>query len=366
MIRRMKIKPHERGLLFREGDLVAVLKPGVHWKLDPLFKLRLGIESPRQPWLVHDRLDLIVKSGKLGSDAIVADLKDYERALVWIDGRFARLLDSGLYALWTSEHDIRVEVIDARDIQLVHSELAAILRAKEAAALLEVLVVAAGHAGVWFRDGAHQATLGPGTYAFWKGVGKLTLHDIDLKEQVLDISGQEIMTADRVTLRLNALVAYRISDPLRAVSEVEQPAQALYRAAQLALREAIGAMDLDALLASKDALALGLANALRTRAAELGMAVISAGVRDIILPGDMKELMNKVTEAKKAAEAALITRREETAAMRMQANTAKILESSPTLMKLKELEVLEKVAGKANLTVVLGEEGLANRVVKLL
>ncbi len=102
------------------------------------------------------------------------------------------------------------------------------------------------------------------------------------------------------------------------------------------------------------------------RAAELGITVVTTGIRDIILPGDMKDLMNRVTEARKAAEASLITRREETVAMRMQANTAKILESSPTLMKLKELEVLEKVADKANLTVVLGDEGLANRVVKLL
>jgi regulator of protease activity HflC (stomatin/prohibitin superfamily) len=322
--------------------------------------------SPRNPWLVHKDLDLIVKSGKLGDEAIVVDLKDYERALVWIDGRFAGLLDSGLYALWTSEHAIRVETVDAHAMQLVHADLAAILRTPQAAALLEVLNVAPAHAGIWFRDGAYQATLGPGTYAFWKGVGKLALHDVDLKEQVLDISGQEIMTADKVTLRLNALVAYRISDPLRAVTEVDGPAQALYRAAQLALREAVGTKELDALLAAKEALANELSESLRPRAAELGMTVVSTGVRDVILPGDMKELMNKVTEAKKAAEAALITRREETAAMRMQANTAKILESSPTLMKLKELEVLEKVAGKANLTVVVGEDGLANRVVKLL
>ena len=98
----------------------------------------------------------------------------------------------------------------------------------------------------------------------------------------------------------------------------------------------------------------------------VGFGVLSRPEGDVILPGEMKDLMNKVTEAKKAAEAALITRREETAAMRSQANTAKILESSPTLMRLRELEVLEKVSEKANLTVVLGEKGLADRVVKLL
>jgi regulator of protease activity HflC (stomatin/prohibitin superfamily) len=174
------------------------------------------------------------------------------------------------------------------------------------------------------------------------------------------------MTADKVTLRLNALVTYKITDALRSVTEVEGAGQALYRAVQLALREAVGAKELDALLVSKDALTRELAEMIGPRAAELGITVMTTGIRDIILPGDMKDLMNRVTEARKAAEASLITRREETAAMRMQANTAKILESSPTLMKLKELEVLEKVAGKANLTVVLGEEGLANRVVKLL
>ena len=79
----------------------------------------------------------------------------------------------------------------------------------------------------------------------------------------------------------------------------------------------------------------------------------------------MRTLMNRVTEARKAAEANLIVRREETAAMRSQANTAKILESNPTLMKLRELEVLEKVADKANLSVVLTETGLSDRVLKL-
>src|SRR5262249_54053141 len=154
-----------------------------------------------------------------------------------------------------------------------------------------VVQVEAGQAGVWFRDGAYQATLAPGTYAFWKGVGKLKVSIVDLKEQVLDISGQDIMTNDKVTLRLNALVAYRITDAVRAVTEVDGAAQALYRTAQLALREAVGAKDLDALLTGKETLASELADRIRPRATELGMTVVSTGIRDIILPGDMRELM---------------------------------------------------------------------------
>ena len=96
------------------------------------------------------------------------------------------------------------------------------------------------------------------------------------------------------------------------------------------------------------------------------MNFFSSGIRDVILPDDMKDLMNKVTEAKKAAEANLIARREETAAIRSQANTAKLLADNPTLMRLRELEVLEKIAGAGKLNVVVGEKGLTERIVNLL
>jgi regulator of protease activity HflC (stomatin/prohibitin superfamily) len=271
MFHRMKIKPHERGLLFREGQPIAVLRPGVHWYLDPLLKLRLQIVSPRNAWLVHKDLELIVKSGILGNEAVVLDLRDHERALVWIDKRFTAIMDAGLYALWTTEHEVRVEIIDARPMQLAHADLPVIVRNDRAGSMLEVLNVEPGHAGLWFRDGAYQATLEPGTYAFWKGVGKLKLYDVDLRELVLDVSGQDIMTADKVTLRLNALVTYRITDALRSVTEVDGAGQALYRAVQLALREAVGAKELDTLLVSKDALTRELAVMIGPRAAELGI-----------------------------------------------------------------------------------------------
>jgi regulator of protease activity HflC (stomatin/prohibitin superfamily) len=164
---------------------------------------------------------------------------------------------------------------------------------------------------------------------------------------------------------LNALVVFRVADAALAVTTVESYSQALYRQAQLALRAVVGTRDLEAFLAGKDEVVAELENLLRKRATELGLEIREAGIRDVILPGEMKEILNRVVEAKKRAEAILLTRREETAAMRMQANTAKIFESSPTLMKLKELEVLEKVAEKANLTVVLGDGGLSERVMKL-
>jgi regulator of protease activity HflC (stomatin/prohibitin superfamily) len=128
----------------------------------------------------------------------------------------------------------------------------------------------------------------------------------------------------------------------------------------------IGTFDLDTLLSDKEKVAKDLEDTIKDRAAEFGIEVLALGIRDVILPGDMKDLMNKVIEAKKAADANLIMRREETAAMRSQANTAKLLDNNPTLMRLRELDVLEKVAGNSKLNVVLGEKGLADRVVNLL
>jgi regulator of protease activity HflC (stomatin/prohibitin superfamily) len=366
LLRRFKVREHERGLLFKDREFQGVLRPGRHFVWDLLGNVRADVVSVRDVWLDHRDLDVIARSGALAGEARVLDLKDHERAVVWVDGRVEAVLKPGLYALWTVFHELRVEVFDAHAVRFEHAELAVITQARGAAPLLEAVTVEAGHAGLFFKDGRHEATLAPGAHAFWKGVAKARVLDVDLREQVVDVAGQEIMTADKVTLRLNAVVTFKVVDPLKAVSTVEDYRQALYREAQLALRGVIGTRELDKLLGDKDAVARELDGVVRGRVAAFGVEVAALGIRDVILPGEMKDLMNKVTEAKKAAEAALITRREETAAMRSQANTAKILESSPTLMRLRELEVLEKVSEKANLTVVLGEKGLADRVVKLL
>ena len=366
VVRRFKVREQERGLLFRDKQFEDVLGPGVHWRIDPLRNLRVDVVPVRLPWLEHADLDVIARSGALSREARVVDLKAHERAIVWVDGRLEAVLKPGLYALWTVFRDVRLGIVDARPVLFEHEQLASILELRGTNALLEAVSVEAGHAGLLFRNGRHEATLGPGLYALWKGVARGRVAVVELREQVADVAGQEIMTADKVTLRLNAVVTFKVADPLRAVSAVDDHRQALYREAQLALRAVVGERTLDALLGEKDAVARELGAALQSRVEELGLAVVSLGIRDVILPGEMKDILNRVTEARKAAEATLVTRREETAAIRSQANTARVFESNPTLMRLRELEVLEKVAEKANLSVVLGDGGLADRVIKLL
>jgi regulator of protease activity HflC (stomatin/prohibitin superfamily) len=314
----------------------------------------------------HEKLDVIVKSGALAGRAEIVDLKDYQRALVWIDDRFSHILPPGLYVYWTGVKDVRVEVVDAREVRFQHADFKPIVRSPHAAQVLDISTVERNCVGVSFIDGEYVETLTPGEYAFWRNVAASNVVEVDLREQTIDIAGQDIMTADKVTLRMNAVVTYRIVDARQAVTISDGATQSLYREAQLALRAVVGTRDFDTFLTEKDAVTSDFEEAVRRRAGDLGLAIVSVGVRDIILPGEMKELMNKVTEAKKAAEANLIVRREETAAMRSQANTAKVLADNRTLMRLRELEVLEKVATSGKLSVVLGEKGLADRVVNLL
>lgn len=365
-IKRHHIRSFEAGLHFRRGDFHCILPAGTHWSFDPFNRDRVEIVDMRLPWLVHDKLDLIVKSGALAGLATVVDLKDYERGLVWIDGRFSHVLPPGLRAYWTTQKDVRIEIVDARSVRFEHPDLNLIAKAALAEQALDVYLVEPGQQAIWYKNGTYVETLQPGRYAFWKNVTPVKVQAMDVRETTLDVAGQDIMTADKVTLRLNTLLIARLTDPRLSASVADDARQALYREVQLAVRAVVGGRELDQLLTDKDAVAQELEDRVRSRAAALGWEVRAVGIRDIILPGEMKELLNKVTEAKKAAEANLIARREETAAMRSQANTAKLLQDNPTLLRLRELETLEKVAASAELKVVLGDKGLAERVVNLL
>ena len=366
VLKRIRIRSYETGLYFRDGEFQALLETGVHWFVDPLNRVRVDVLSRRDPWIMHADLDLLIRAGVLEDRAEIVDLTDDQRALVWIDGRFDGVLGPGRYALWNDLCEIGIEMADAKTVLFDHARASVIARWRDASRVFNAVTVDPGHAGIYFRDGGYVQTLTPGHYLFWKEVARVKVFHVDLRERTMDVAGQEIMTADKVTLRLNALVCYRVVDPRQSVVASEDSGQSIYREAQLALRAAIGGCELDALLADKHTVAAELETTLRQRAAQFGIDIVSLGIRDVILPGEMKALLNRVIEARKAADANLITRREETAAMRSQANTARLLENNPTLMRLRELDLLEKIAGSAKLNVVLGEKGLADRIVNLL
>ena len=373
------IREYETAVVFRHGKPSALLDTGRHilWGAATVVKFdrRKSILLDSKTLSNADRiagvkssLPEIVGSGLLNDKATVVDLNDNQRGLVWVDDRFFKVLPAGLFAFWNEPRNVRVEVVDVSgdDVQLRHKQLAKIIESDDASSALQTFRVGVGMVGVKLIDDRYVETVPPGLYAFWRSGRTASVVQVDTRETQLDISGQELMTADRVTMRLNLNVVYRVQDPARVVEVTSNVQQALYREVQLALRTAVGARNLDDLLTDRESLSEELSKALDEVAQRLGVELISVGVRDIILPGEMKELLNRVVEARKAAEANLITRREETAAIRSQANTAKLLTDNPALMRLRELETLERVAESGSLQVLVGEGGLTNKLTKLI
>ena len=366
MFTRVRIQANQIGLRFRHGDFAEVLRPGVHFVPGRLFGIdRVEVFDRLESRFEHPLLELLAEDERLSRELHVVDLADDQRGLVWKDGRLVDIVDAGRHAFWKGPARVEVEVRSTREVRFEHEQLEAVMSHPKAPGFLRGVHVDPGERVFFFVEGRFVAEASEGLTVFWKQFANLTWRAVDLKEQILDVAGQEIMTADRVTLRLNAVVTYRVVEPLRTATVVGDAGQALYREVQLALRAAVGVRDLDALLADKSAIADEARAAVAERAAGLGLEILGLGLRDVILPGDMKTILNQVIEAQKEAEANLIRRREETAAARSQANTARLLEQHPALARMKELEALKEILNGAQATFVLGGSELVGQVRRL-
>ncbi len=158
-------------------------------------------------------------------------------------------------------------------------DLPVITRSPMAERLLEIGTIEQGQVGVLFIDGDYVETLAPGRHAAWKNIAQVKLLSVDLRETVLDIPGQEIMTADKVTLRMNAVVNYRVIDVRQSVTVVDDARQALYRETQLALRAVVGTRELDTFLTDKDSVARELEELVRRRVKSFGLEIASIGIQ---------------------------------------------------------------------------------------
>lgn len=364
----VRIKSYERGLLFRYGEFVRLLEPGRYrlWRrlISPA-RAEVEVVSMLDTRFRSEREDALLVNPRMRKALEVVELGDAERAIVSVDGRVAYVLGPGRYAFWREPYELSIDRYDSGAVRLERARLEQVFDAEGAREQLFRVDVGSEEELLVYIDGELREQLGPGVYAYWRGLAKIEVRKADRREQVLDVAGQEILTADKVSLRVNLLVTYKVVDAPRAVSAAEDYEQALYRAAQLALRASVGAKTLDKLLGDKESVGGETRQSIRERAAELGLEVVSVGLRDIVLPGDMKTILNQVIEAEKRAEAETIRRREETASARSQANTAKLLADNPQLAKMRELELLRDILAGADLRLVVGDNGLTDQVRKL-
>lgn len=209
------------------------------------------------------------------------------------------------------------------------------------------------HQGLVYIDNVQQPPLMQGRYHYWLVNQTVGSQVADLRLQTCEVSGQELLTEDKVTVRANVVCNYRITDAPKWFAQHQSPEEYLYRELQFAIRALIGSKSMDTLLADKQGLDTELTALIRAKVPQ-GAEIDSAGVKDIILPGEIRSILTRVVEAEKSAQANNIRRREETAATRSLLNTARVMEENPTALRLKELETLEKVTEKIDKISVYG------------
>jgi regulator of protease activity HflC (stomatin/prohibitin superfamily) len=303
----------------------------------------------------------------------IVELTDSEVGLVYKNGKLASVLAPGKRQLyWKGPIEVKVEKIDLSvDLEVPERVAKLLARAKaplaaQASEAVIAVEVPDTSGALLIVDGQLAKVLEPGLHVFWKFQRSVKVDIMDRRVQALEVSGQDILTRDKVSLRVNLTALWQLLDIVTARAGLQNFVEFVYKELQFALREAIGGRTLDELLGAKGDLDREIQASALSRIEKHGIQLVSVGVKDIILPGDMKEILNKVVEAEKVAQANLIKRREETAATRSLLNTARLMDENPTLMRLKELETLEKVTEKVDkLTVFGGLEGVLKDVVRI-
>lgn len=376
-LRRVVVTKNERGLLLRNGDFERVLQPGRYWLASWFDALRVETFAIDQPTFTHGLADyLLAKEPEVVAREFVrVELSDTQVGLRYDNGVLVELLAPATRKLyWKGLVDVRVEVLELAvdEIELPAALVTRLtqtqLRQRAVQGLQGVLQgqVPEFSVGVLTVDGKLVRLLAPGGYAFWRFNRTVAVETVDLRVQNSEVSGQEILTKDKVALRLNLGATWRYADVLQAYARNAKPAEALYRELQFALRAVVGTRTLDELLENKSLIDEGVNAQVRARLDGSGLVLESVGVKDIILPGEMKTILAQVVEAEKSAQANVIRRREETAATRSLLNTAKVMEENPTALRLKELETLERVAERIDkITVFGGLDSVLNGLVKL-
>lgn len=212
--------------------------------------------------------------------------------------------------------------------------------------------------GLMYKKGKFVQVLEPGRYVLWPWQ-YIHITRVDMRETSQTVQGQEVLTKDKVGVRVTLVAQYKVADPVMATHAVENYVDQLYQDLQLTLRESISSRTTEELLADRDALSARLFQDVAPRAAQYGVTLSRVGVKDMVLPGTVRAVFLQEVEAELKGRAELIAARHETAAARAQANTARLLDENPHIMRLRELETLATLASKAgNVLIIPGLQGL--------
>ncbi len=365
----MTVNENEKALVYKDEKLVDVLGVGTY-KMFHLFKnYRVerypakynGIDGEKAQTLYRLFPEIVEKY------FTVVALSDYERAYVSINGKFTDFMSLGEVKLYFKELAITVDRVDVKEaykVSKTHMQYIDMLGSHIEG--IKKHIVSDYETSYLYVDETLEEILDAGKHYFYTELRDITTKDVDRRIKELEITGQELLTSDKVTLRCNVTMHYKVTDGKTYLTAVDAPKEYLYKQLQFALRAHLGSMNIDEILKKQHSLSTEVLEKFHTICLAIGVEVDDVHIKDIILPGEMRDIFNQVIEASKRAEANNIQRREETAATRSLLNTAKLMNDNPALARLKELEALEKITHTVGtLNVYGGLDGVMNGLIDL-
>ncbi len=216
--------------------------------------------------------------------------------------------------------------------------------------------------GLLYDSGAFKRVLMPGTYRLWWWMRKhITV--VDIRQSSLQVSGQKVFSADPLPITVNLTVDYRIVDPARAVHESQSYLTKLYEHTQREGRAVLSGVSVGELMGSREALHELLKQQLLPYGAPLGLEILAAEVKDLVLVASVRDLMTKEVEQKLRAKAALTAAREEVATLRALANAARLVRDNPEILRLREIEAMAELSRGSGNTLILNAGTAASNLV---
>jgi len=204
--------------------------------------------------------------------------------------------------------------------------------------------------GVAFLLGKYWGTKGPGL--FFLPAGLTSIKRVSLRIMALDIPPQDVITRDNVSVKVNAVLYMKVSDPERAVIEIEDYLYATSQLAQTTLRAVLGEVELDELLSDREKINAVLKRIIDERTDEWGIHVSAVEVKDVDLPEQMKRAMARQAEAERERRAKVISAQGELQASETLAQAARMLATEPSALQLRYLQTVTEIAAENNSTTI--------------
>lgn len=359
------IKDNQAGFVLKNGVFQKMITSGTYY-FSKLFGYNVEIEEMTGE---VDYLDVpyqvLSRDSTFLNATIHIEIPDGSIGFLYVNGKLTSFANRKEYTFWNQFDKYQIKVVSMEE-PVIGSQVSKQMISLVPKSYYTEMAIGEGEIGLVYYDHVLQNQLSKGIYRFWNFSHNITGKIFDMKQKELDIVGQEILTKDKIGIRMNVACMYKIRDAVEFASTISDLKGQLYSAAQLVIREIVGNYKLDEILEGKEHISKEIFAALKERETMFCINFLTAGIKDIILPGEIKAIMNSVLVAEKTAQANVISRREEVASTRSLLNTAKLMDENKTLYKLKELEYLERICDRVGEISVNGNAGLLEQLGKIM